>query len=89
MRRTPGRRPVVASEPAPNRLALTVPEVAWLLHCSPNTVWGLIRNGRLDSFMVGRRRLVARSVIDAFISDGGTRGVVDVTDGQERMLGPG
>ena len=87
MRSTPGRRPVVASEPAPNRLALTVPEVAWLLHCSPNTVWGLIRNGRIESFTVGRRRLVARSVVDAFISDGGTGGVLVVADGQERMLG--
>jgi excisionase family DNA binding protein len=72
MKRTPARRPVVASEPAPNRLALTVPEAAWLLHCSPNKVWGLIREGRLDSFTVGRRRLVARSEIDHFIADGGS-----------------
>jgi excisionase family DNA binding protein len=72
MRRNPARRPVVASEPAPNRLALTVPEVAWLLHCSPNTVWALIRSGRLDSFRVGRRRMVARPEIERFIREGGT-----------------
>jgi excisionase family DNA binding protein len=70
MRTTTARRPVVASEPAPNRLALTVPEAAWLLHCSPNTVWGLIHNGRLDSFRVGRRRMVARPVIERFIGEG-------------------
>ena len=57
---------------APNRLALTVPEVAWLLHCSPNTVWGLIRSGRLDSFTVGRRRMVARFVVDRFVEGGGS-----------------
>ena len=48
------RKPVVAVEPAPNRLALTVPEAAWLLNCSPNTVWGLIGTKELASFTLGR-----------------------------------
>ena len=63
------RKPVVAVEPAANRMALTVPETAWLLNCSPNTVWGMVRRGgELASFNVGSKRLVARKTIDDFIA---------------------
>lgn len=62
------RKPVVAIEPAPNRMALTVPEVAWLLNCSPNTVWSMIREGTLESFTLGRKRLVARGVVEALVT---------------------
>jgi excisionase family DNA binding protein len=64
------RKPVVAVEPDPNRLALTIPEAAWLLNCSPNTVWNMIRAHELPSFMVRSRRLVSRGVIEQFISGG-------------------
>ena len=63
------RKSVVAIEPAPNRMALNVPEVAWLLNCSPNKVWGLVGSGELTSFTLGRKRLVARETVEAFISE--------------------
>ena len=66
------RKPVVAVEPAPNRMALKVPEAAWLLNCSPNMVWGLVGSGELASFTLGRKRLVARDVVAAFIERGST-----------------
>ena len=69
-RRKVGKRirpPVVAIEPGPNRPVLTVPEAAWILHCSPNTVWNLIATGQLTSFKLGRKRLVARETVETFI----------------------
>ena len=57
----------VATEPDPGRLALTVNEVAWLLHCSPNHVWNLIKKGGLRSFTMGRKRLIARAVVEEFV----------------------
>jgi excisionase family DNA binding protein len=55
-------------------MALMVNEVAWELHCSPNTVWALVGDGTLPSFKVGRRRLIARSAVEDFIARGGTSG---------------
>jgi excisionase family DNA binding protein len=52
-------------------LALTVNEAAWLLRVSPNTIWNLIAEKKLLSFTVGRRRLIARHVIEDFIASGG------------------
>jgi excisionase family DNA binding protein len=66
------RKPVVAIEPSPRQLALTVPEVAWLLRVSPNTVWNLLSEAKLSSFTVNRRRLIARSSVEEFIGQGGT-----------------
>jgi len=55
-------RPVTAST------LLTVDEVAAELWVSRNRVFALIRAGELDSIMVGKRRCVPRSTLDAFIS---------------------
>ncbi|MGB9112007.1 MAG: helix-turn-helix domain-containing protein [Acidimicrobiales bacterium] len=57
-------------------MALNVNEVAWELHCSPNTVWSLIRNCTLPSFKVNRKRLVARICLENFIAQGGTERVM-------------
>ena len=65
------RPPVQAEQPQPGRMALTVPETAWELNCHPNTVWNLVRAGALESFTLGRKRLVARTAIEAFIANGG------------------
>jgi excisionase family DNA binding protein len=54
-------------------MALTVPETAYLLHCHPNSVHNLIRAGDLKSFVLGRKRLVARSAIEELIARGGTQ----------------
>lgn len=61
------RPPVRAVPPEPGRLALTVQEAAWLLHSHPNHVHNLIRAGRLESFTLGRKRLVARAAVEALI----------------------
>ena len=66
------RKPAIAVEPAPGRLALTVNETAWELNCSPNTVWSLVSDGTLPSFKLNRKRLIARSSIQEFIASGGT-----------------
>ncbi len=52
-----------------------VNEVAWELHCSPNTIWSLIGDGTLPSFKVGRKRLIARTDVEDFIANGGTKRV--------------
>ena len=67
------RKPVQAEQPAPGRMALTVPETAWELNCHPNSVHNLIRAGELKSFVLGRKRLVARSAIEELIARGGTQ----------------
>jgi excisionase family DNA binding protein len=60
--------------PEPGRLALTVPETAWSLHCSVSTVWELIRSQELASFKLRRRRFVALTEVQRFVSEGGTDG---------------
>ena len=72
-RRDTRRRAPTAIEPPATRLALTVPETAWLLNCSPNTVWNLIGKGDLESFSLGRKRLIARSAVVDFIAQGGSQ----------------
>jgi excisionase family DNA binding protein len=67
------RPPVQAVQPDPGRMALTVREAAWELHCHPNTVGNLIKSGELESFTLGRRRLVARSAVENLIARGGTK----------------
>jgi excisionase family DNA binding protein len=62
------RRPVIAVEPDPNRIALTVPEAAWLLYCSVNTVFNLIRRDELKSRLIGRKRLIARAEVERLVS---------------------
>jgi excisionase family DNA binding protein len=71
-RRRKVRKPAQAVEPPPDCMALTVNEVAWELRCSPNTVWSLLTKGALDSFKVGRKRLIARSTLEHFVQHGGT-----------------
>jgi excisionase family DNA binding protein len=66
------RPPVQAVPPDPGRLALTIPESAFELHVHPNTITNLIARGELESFRLGRRRLVARSAIEDLIARGGT-----------------
>lgn len=67
------RRPVQAVEPAPGRMAYTVNEAAWLLHCSPNHAWSLVGSGALPSFTLGRKRLISRGELEAFVANGGTK----------------
>jgi len=71
-RSKPTRRSAVATEPPPGTLAFSVNQVAWVLGVSPNTVWTMVSAEVLPSFTVGRRRLVSRAAVEAFISAGGT-----------------
>jgi excisionase family DNA binding protein len=65
------RTPAVPREPAPNKLAFAVDEVAWVLGVSVDTGWNLVRSGVLPQVRVGRRVLVARSAVEQFLADGG------------------
>ncbi len=67
------RPPVLAVEPAPGRMALTLYEAAYRMNCHPNTVRNLINAGQLESFTLGRKRLVAVSAIEDLIARGGTK----------------
>lgn len=44
----------------------TAERVADELQCSLRMVWKLLRDGRLQSYRVGRRRRVTREQLDAF-----------------------
>jgi len=50
---------------------LLINEVAKIARVSPDTVRFWIKTGRLRSVRPGRRRLVRRDVLDAFLSPGG------------------
>jgi len=67
------RTVAVAIEPEASRLALSVPQAAWLLGTSPNFVWGLLAKGQMESFHLGRKRMIARSEVERFIAQGGTK----------------
>ncbi len=71
------KKPSVAVEPEASRLALSVPQAAWLLGASPNFVWGLLAKGQMESFHLGRKRMIARSEVERFIAHGGTKGALD------------
>ena len=65
------RTPAVPREPAPNKLAFSVDELAWVLGVSVDTAWNLIRAGVVPQVRVGRRVLVARAAVEQFLADGG------------------
>ena len=59
-------------EPTP--LAVTVDDAAALLSCSPEYVWGLLRDGTLSRVKLGKATRVDVAELRAFVSSGGTRG---------------
>jgi excisionase family DNA binding protein len=65
------RTPAVPREPAPNKLAYSVDEVAWVLGISVDSAWNLVRAGVLAQVRVGRRVLVSRVAVEQFLADGG------------------
>jgi excisionase family DNA binding protein len=50
------------------RLAFSPDETAQLLGVSPELVFDLLRSGQLKSVKAGRRRLISRANIDAFLA---------------------
>lgn len=46
---------------------VTIEEAAWLLRIGRTTCFGLLRSGALRSVTLGRRRLVPRAELDAFV----------------------
>jgi len=53
----------------PTRLVHPVPEIARLLGgVTERYVWKLLASGELPSFLLGKRRVVAREDIDAYIA---------------------
>lgn len=48
-------------------LAVDVAEAARLLSWNETGVWGAIRDGKLKSFKLGKRRLISRAALAAFV----------------------
>lgn len=51
-----------------NKLLLTVPEAAHLLSIGRSRTYELILTGALRSLRIGRRRLIPREALDAFVA---------------------
>ena len=47
---------------------LTVPEAAGVLRVSERTAWSLVGSGRIPTVRIGRRRLVPRTALDAYVA---------------------
>lgn len=62
--------PAKAASPSAPTL-LTVAETADTLRCGQTMVYQLIKDGRLASVKIGRRRLVRAAVVEEFIERGG------------------
>lgn len=56
---------------APAPTLLTVTETAELLRCGQTMVYQLLKDGRLASVKIGRRRLVRAADVHRFIEAGG------------------
>lgn len=80
----------------PEQLLLDVATAARLLGLSERTTWSLIARGQLCSVKVGRRRLVPRHALEAFVDelaepaparndDGGADGGPKLLDGNPRL----
>ena len=57
----------VTSRPA-ERLAYSVDEVAQIIGLSRDLLYDQMRSGRLGSIKVGRRRIITRQQLDAFLA---------------------
>lgn len=55
------------SEPANDTLMVSIKEAARLLGLSRPTIYALVNNGELKTRRIGRRRMIARSVLEAFV----------------------
>jgi len=54
--------------PSQSSLLLTVEEAAFLLRLGRTTTYGLVLGGEIQSVKIGRRRLVTRSGLEAFVA---------------------
>ncbi len=55
------------------KLAYNVSDVCKVLSLGRNTVFELIHSGRLAHVRVGRRVIVPRHAVEAFLADGGSK----------------
>lgn len=58
--------------PPPERVALTVPEVAAMLGCSERTVWTLLATEKLPRVRLGASVRIHRAAVERFLEAGGT-----------------
>lgn len=54
--------------PPVDRLSYSVLEAARALGLGRDTTYGLIRSGQLPSLKVGRRRIIPRAAVEAFLA---------------------
>lgn len=70
-RRDPVTNGDVAVAPPPERRALSVPEVAYLLGCSTPQVRRLLDRDALPVMRIGRTVRVSRKAVEDFVANGG------------------
>jgi excisionase family DNA binding protein len=59
---------VIPSEPPAERLAYSVNEAAQILGLSCDLLYDQMRRGKLRYLKVGRRRLITRQTLEAFLA---------------------
>lgn len=57
-----------ASPPSPAALAYSINDAAAVIGIGPTLLEELIARGEIKSFKVGRRRLVSRAALEAFVT---------------------
>lgn len=57
----------IPQPPAPERLALTIQEGAFLINSSVTTTRKLMENGTIPTIRLGKRRLIPRQAIAEFL----------------------
>jgi len=67
--RSTGQRPVEREAGADSRLTYTVDEVAGLLGLSRSAVYECIARGQIPGKRLGRRVVVVRAALDAFLAE--------------------
>lgn len=60
-------RPALVRDVPPDAIAFNLDAAAARLSVSKGTLEALIASGQIKSFLVGRRRLVSRAALEAFV----------------------
>jgi excisionase family DNA binding protein len=65
--RCPMRKPVVDASKV-SRVSLTLPEACFSLGCSMTSLYRLLNENQIPTFMVGARRLIPQAALEKFVA---------------------